>query len=75
LAKIDTVESIHNFEDIIKSADGIIINRVELSLEMNAEKLILAQKWMADRCSQEAKPFFVQSQVLESMIKDPQAHR
>lgn len=61
MAKIDTVESIHNFEDIIKSADGVIINRIELGLEMNAEKLVLAQKWMADRCSQEGKPCFVQS--------------
>jgi pyruvate kinase len=42
LAKIDTIESIHNFEELIKSADGVIINRVELSLEMHAEKLVLA---------------------------------
>ena len=42
LAKIDTVESIHNFEELIKTADGIIINRVELGLEMHAEKLMLA---------------------------------
>lgn len=34
LAKIDTVESIHHFEEIIKAADGIIINRNDLSLEM-----------------------------------------
>ena len=59
LAKIDTVESIHNFEELIKSADGIIINRVELGLEMHAEKLMLAQKWMVDRCCQEGKPAFV----------------
>jgi pyruvate kinase len=59
LAKIDTVESIHNFEEIIKAADGVIINRVELSLEMQAEKLILAQKWIVDRCCQEGKPCFI----------------
>ena len=75
LAKIDTVESIHNFEELIKSADGIIINRVELGLEMHAEKLMIAQKWMIDRCCQEGKPVFVQSQILESMVKDPTAHR
>jgi pyruvate kinase len=50
LAKIDTVESIHNFEELIKAADGVIINRIELGLEMHAEKLVLAQKWMVDRC-------------------------
>ena len=42
LAKIDTVESIHNFEELVKAADGIIINRVELQQEMHAEKLMLA---------------------------------
>ena len=53
----------------------MIINRVELGLEMHAEKLILAQKWMVDRACQEGKPCFVQSQVLESMINEPTAHR
>lgn len=42
LAKIDTIESLHNFEEIIRSADGVILNRVELSLELPAEKLMLA---------------------------------
>ena len=42
LAKIDTVESIHNFEELIKFADGVIINRVELGMELQAEKLMLA---------------------------------
>ena len=42
LAKIDTVESLHNFEEIIRTADGVILNRVELSLELPAEKLMLA---------------------------------
>lgn len=41
-AKIDTVEAIHNFEELVRSADGIIINRVELGLELAAEKLMLA---------------------------------
>ena len=59
LAKIDTIESIHNFEELIKAADGVIINRIELSQEMHAEKLIIAQKWIVDRCCKEDKPCFV----------------
>ena len=58
-AKIDTVESIHNFEEIIRAADAIIINRVELAVELPAEKLMLAQKWMIDRANQEGKPVFI----------------
>jgi len=45
----------------VKNADGIIINRVELSLELPAEKLMLAQKWMIDKTVSEGKPIFVQS--------------
>lgn len=41
-AKIDTIESLHNFEELVKAADGIIINRVELGLELPPEKLMLA---------------------------------
>ena len=51
LAKIDTIEALHNFEELVKSADGIILNRVELGLELPPEKLMLAQKWMIDRCN------------------------
>lgn len=42
LAKINTVESLHNFEEIVKAADGIILNRAELGLELPPEKLMLA---------------------------------
>ena len=42
LAKINTVESLHNFEEIVKVADGIILNRAELGLELPPEKLMLA---------------------------------
>jgi len=61
LAKIDTVESLHNFEELVKTADGIIINRVELGLELPAEKLMLAQKWMVNRTTSEGKPVLIQS--------------
>lgn len=58
-AKIDTIEALHNFEEIVRYADGIIINRVELTLELPPEKLMLAQKWMIDRANQEGKPILV----------------
>lgn len=59
MAKIDTVESLHNFEELVKAADGIIINRHELSSELPAEKLMIAQKWMIERTSSEGKPVLV----------------
>lgn len=50
-AKVDTIEALHNFEELVKTADGIILNRTEIGLELPPEKLMLAQKWMIDRCN------------------------
>jgi pyruvate kinase len=41
-AKVDTLEALHNFEDLLAASDGIVINRVELGLELPPEKLMLA---------------------------------
>jgi pyruvate kinase len=42
LAKIDTVEAVQNFSAILKQADGIVILRNELSMELDASKVVLA---------------------------------
>ena len=42
LAKVNTIEALRNFEELVQSADGIVLNRAELSLELPAEKLMLA---------------------------------
>jgi pyruvate kinase len=42
LAKVNTIEALKNFEDLVKNADGIVLNRAELGLELTPEKLILA---------------------------------
>lgn len=46
IAKIDTIEAVNNFENILKQADGVILLRNELGMELTPEKLNLAQKWM-----------------------------
>jgi pyruvate kinase len=42
IAKIDTLDAIQNFSSILKQADGVIILREELMIELEPEKLILA---------------------------------
>lgn len=42
MAKIETLEALHNFEELLLAADGIILNRVDLGLELPPEKLMLA---------------------------------
>lgn len=68
LAKIDTLEAVQNFAGIIKQADGVVILRNELGMELEAEKLMLAQKWMTQTANLASIPVFLQSQVLESMV-------
>jgi pyruvate kinase len=46
MARIDTLDAVQNFNGILKQADAIVILRNELTMEMEPEKLMLAQKWM-----------------------------
>ena len=68
LAKIDTIDAIHQYDEIIEEADGVVFVRNELQWELQAEKLVLAQKWATEQANAAAKPIIIQSQVLESMI-------
>lgn len=67
VAKIDSLEGVQNFENILKQADGIVILRKEL-FELEPEKMMLAQKWMVQQANLASVPVFLQSQVLESMV-------
>jgi len=42
LAKVNTIEALRNFEEIIQNCDGIVLNRSELALELPPEKLMIA---------------------------------
>ena len=70
IAKIDSLDAVQNFNSILKHADGIIILRDELLMELEPEKLVLAQKWMTQTANTASVPVFLQSQVLESMINN-----
>lgn len=61
IAKIDTIEAVQNFEGIIKQAEGVVILRNELCMELEPEKLMIAQKWMTQTANQASIPVFVQS--------------
>ena len=74
-AKINTLEGVKNYEEILSAADGIVIHRAELALELAAEKLMLAQKWMLDKAGSEGKPVFLESQILDSMLTEDKATR
>lgn len=68
MARIDTLDAVQNFNGILKQADAIVILRNELTMEMEPEKLMLAQKWMIQTANLAAVPIYVQSQVLEGTL-------
>ena len=69
IAKIDTLDAVQNFSGIIKQADGIVVLRNELAMELDPEKLMLAQKWMIQTANTAAVPIYLQSQVLEGIVR------
>lgn len=75
IAKIDTINGIEHFDEILTQADGMIFCRNELQWEVPSEKLMIAQKWATQQCNKSAKVMMIQSQVLESMLENGQPSR
>jgi pyruvate kinase len=72
-AKIQSLEGLRNYEEILQVADGIMIDRQSMAMELPPDKAIIAQKWMIMKANVACKPVIAYMQVLDSMtvIPDP----
>ena len=70
MAKIEKPSAIKNIKEIIKVADGIMIARGDLGVELPPERVPAIQKNIIQQCREAGKPVVVATQMLESMINN-----
>lgn len=71
VAKIESIDSLTNLEEIIQASDGAMVARADLGAQIPLEQVPSAQQRIVRLCRALNKPVIVASQLLESMIEYP----
>jgi pyruvate kinase len=70
IAKIENARAIENIEEIVKAADGIMVARGDLGIEVPIRELAYWQKKIIDLCRKNCTPVIVATQMLQSMVNN-----
>ncbi|MCU0735047.1 MAG: pyruvate kinase [Methylotetracoccus sp.] len=75
IAKIEKPQAIDNLQAILSVADGIMVARGDLGVEMSPERVPMLQKHIIRQCNLRGLPVITATQMLDSMIRNPRPTR
>ncbi len=75
IAKLEKPQALEQLEDIFEAADGVMVARCDLGVEMLPEQVPVIQKHVIRRAAEWRKPVIIATQMLESMVENPRPTR